>query len=139
MKWLPAIFVVTVLMTATVGMIFNPAQADTLVWSWEAPTTRADDTPFDMMTEGAGYQIMFNGVLELNSDGTPLLLSPGAHGIEKTFPAGDVCIQLATQDNEGRLSAFTDAVNNETQTACKEVKAEPGQATSITVKIKVGE
>lgn len=111
--------------------------ADTLNWSWDAPTTRTDGTPFDMTNDGAGYQIMFNGVLEMDGSGNPLLLSPGANGLSKDFPAGDVCIQVATQDTDGRLSTFTDAVNDSSQTACKGVLAPPGQVTNITVTITV--
>jgi hypothetical protein len=111
--------------------------ADTLTWSWNAPTAREDSTPFDMTTEGAGYQIKFNGVLELDANGNPLLLSSGSNGIEKEFPAGDVCIEVATQDTIGRLGRFTDAVNNSTQTACKRVLAPPGEITNLEVQITI--
>jgi len=138
MKYLPALFVVTVLLTSAFGVVFNPVQADTLEWTWTAPTERNDGTSFDMLTEGAGYQYMFNGEIQIDADGAPLLLSPGANGLEKTFPAGDVCLQLATQDLQGRLStSFTEAVNNATQTACHNVKAPPGMPSNITVNIKV--
>lgn len=124
------IFITALLLTST-------ANADTLTWAWEAPVERSDGSAFDMSSEGAGYQVMFNGVLEVDTDGSPLLLSNGANGLSKDFPAGDVCIQLATQDAEGRLSTFTEAVNNASQTACKRVNAPPNAPTNITVTITI--
>jgi hypothetical protein len=119
-------------------MLFTlPVHADTLTWSWSAPTAREDTSPFDMATEGAGFQIKFNGVLELDSNGNPLMLSPGANGIAKSFPTGDVCIEVATQDIDGRLGRFTEAVNNSTQTACKSVLAPPGEITNLEVQITI--
>jgi hypothetical protein len=113
------------------------AHADVLTWSWSAPTAREDGTAFDMATEGAGYQIKFNGVLELDPNGNPLLLGSGSNGVEKEFPAGDICIEVATQDSEGRLGRFTEAVNNSTQTACKSVLTPPGEVTNLTVRITI--
>jgi hypothetical protein len=112
--------------------------ADELNWTWTAPTTRADGTPFDMATEGAGFLVKFNGVQELDGNGNPLLLEPGSNGLYKTFPqSGEVCISLATQDVDGRVGAYSEAVNDATQTACKTVLAPPGVINNLSVTIVI--
>jgi hypothetical protein len=91
-----------------------------------------------MATEGAGFLVKFNGVQELDSNGNPLLLSPGSNGIYKTFPeSGEVCIELATVDVDGRVGPYNEAVNDATQTACKMVLAPPGGVSNLTVTITI--
>jgi len=101
-----------------------PVQADTLSWSWTAPTQRADGTLFDMSTEGQGYRVHFNGVAE------PVLLQPGDNALTKTFQSGQVCAEFQTIDTEGRESI-------KSPPSCKDVLAPPGEPSNVTVTITV--
>jgi len=98
--------------------------ADTLTWSWTAPTARTDGTSFDMATEGKGYRVFFNGVAD------PTLLSEGSNGLEKTFPPGQVCAEFTTVDLQDRESVKSPA-------SCKDVLAPPGAPSNVTVVITV--
>lgn len=110
------------------GASCNDARADNLQWSWTAPTTRTDGTPFDMATEGSGYQVWFNDVQEVDANGDPLLLSAGANQLTKIFPAGQICAEFATKDVDGRVGPKSAPV-------CKDVLAPPGEPSNVTVTI----
>jgi len=100
------------------------AMADTLTWSWTAPTQRTDGTLFDMSTEGKGYRVYFNGVAEAQ------LLQPGDIDLVKTFPQGQVCAEFQTVDPEDRESVLSSP-------SCKAVLAPPGEPSNVTVTIIV--
>ena len=106
-------------------LTINQAHADTLTWSWTAPTARSDGTAFDMATEGKGYRVWFNGVAEQS------LLSGGANGLEKTFQPGQVCAEFTTVDKQDRESI-------KSPPSCKDVMAPPGEPSNVTVTITVG-
>lgn len=117
-----------------VACILNPGQrayADTLTWSWQAPTARTDGSAFDMATEGAGYHVWFNGEPALNMNGEPLLLSVGANNLSRAFPTGQVCAEFTTVDRDGRETPFR------SDPVCKSVLAPPGVPSSISVIITV--
>lgn len=114
------------------------ANADELSWTWTAPISRTDGTAFDMATEGQGYMVWFNDVLEVDTNGDPLMLSEGANGISKVFPSyGQICIDVATVDKDGRIGPKHSAVHGITGGTCKEVLAPPGSVTNLTVNIIV--
>lgn len=98
--------------------------ADDLQWSWTAPVARTDGTSFDMATEGAGYRVWFNDVLE------SIMLSAGSNALTKVFPAGQVCAKFATVDIDGREGPQSAPV-------CKDVFAPPGAPSNVTVTIIV--
>ena len=103
---------------------------DTLNWSWTAPVERSDGTSFDMATEGRGYGVYFNDVLEMDPDSPTemLLLSPGDNSLVKTFPPGDICAELITVDTGNRESG-------KSERSCKVSLAPPGPPSNLTVTI----
>jgi len=119
----------SVLVTITLALVLAIAysglvRADTLDWSWTAPTERTDGTAFDMDTEGQGYRVFFNGVAEAT------LLDPGSTALIKTFPAGEVCAEFTTVDTEGRESV-------KSPPSCKTVLSPPGAPNNVTVTITI--
>ena len=101
---------------------------DVLRWDFEDPVARTDGTPFDMITEGRGYWVYFNDVLEMDANGDMLLLSPGTNTLTKTFPPGDICAEFITVDTAGRESV-------KSERSCKESLAPPGPPSNLTVTI----
>ena len=114
---LPILFI---LAAAFITLYAVAALADTLSFTWDDPLTREDGTPITK-EEIAGYHAKLNTIESLD-----LIIG---NSLTMTVPIGEHCLELQTEDTDGRLSVFTLPV-------CKKAKGPPGKPGNVTGKIK---
>jgi len=145
MKLIAAILLGALTGVAALVIAGTAIAADTLNWTWTAPTNYDDCSNFDMSVRGAGYHAMFNGVLETDASGNPVLITVGTNTLSKSFPAGQVCLQLRAVDIDGRTGPWSPSINDPAYTdacgntgpmmACKSVYGAPGEIMNLSVTI----
>lgn len=106
MKWIIALFPLSVM----------AAQYDA---GWDIPTSRVDGVSLEL-SEISHYEMWVDDVLVVDN------IPPEDTVIRITVESGTRCIKMRTEDTEGRVGPFSDAV-------CKEVRGSPNAPSIISI------